>query len=345
MKRFLLILMGIGMLLGLSACNENNAEPPQNGTPNEEEPVNPPTQDEGIPTLTEDMARERLTGFKQDFLSLANEQNEQQEISSVQTKTEVKQYFRENLTVDYASRYTESNFTESEDGVYLIPRGGPVWLEEEEPFELEQITETEVKLIQEQKNALFGYVTLECSFQFQDGKWLLDNVEMEEVTVEEIAETVLDLLAAKDMAGLASYVHPDKGILFSPYGYIAEDALVFSQTEIEQFFSNDSEVFLWGVYDGSGFPIELTTEEYYEKFIYNQDFQHPDEVVVNEVKQRGNTMNNIKEVFPNSVFVEYHRYGTEEYSGMDWSSLQLVLEQNEFGEWKLVAVVHDQWTI
>ncbi|KGX90147.1 hypothetical protein [Pontibacillus marinus] len=74
---------------------------------------------------------------------------------------------------------------------------------------------------------------------------------------------------------------------------------------------------VWEEADGSGKPIELTPREYFDRFVYNQSFEDPDEILVNEIKQRGNTKNNIKEAFPNSHVVEFYRSGTEENGGMD----------------------------
>jgi len=43
--------------------------------------------------------------------------------------------------------------------------------------------------------------------------------------------------------------------------------------------------------------------------------------------------------------VEYHFPGFDKkYEGMDWASLRLVLIEAKDG-WKLVGIVHDQWTI
>jgi hypothetical protein len=65
----------------------------------------------------------------------------------------------------------------------------------------------------------------------------------------------------------------------------------------------------------------------------------------NIVIGKGNTLENIHEVYPDGVFVEFHFTGfNEQYDGMDWKSLRLVFEQDG-GSWRLVGIVHDQWTI
>jgi hypothetical protein len=158
------------------------------------------------------------------------------------------------------------------------------------------------------------------------------------------ADEVLELLKEKNAQELANYVHPEKGVLFSPYSFVDKDAVTFDIEKVEGFFE-DAETYTWGTQDGSGEPIELTTSEYYSKFIYDSKYDQADEIEFDRKEARGNTVRNITEVFPDSHSVEYYVKGTEENGNMDWKALNLVFEKDAEGEWKLVAIVHDQWTI
>jgi len=90
--------------------------------------------------------------------------------------------------------------------------------------------------------------------------------------IESIATKTILAIKNKDMEKLSGFIHPDKGVRFSPYTYVRlERDLVFSVNQILNFF-NDQKTYTWGVYDGSGLPIELTKKEYFEKFIYDKDF-------------------------------------------------------------------------
>jgi hypothetical protein len=104
------------------------------------------------------------------------------------------------------------------------------------------------------------------------------------------------------------------------------------------------QVTTWGDYDGTGEPINLTFEEYYEEFVTSSDFANADQVAVNERLGQGNTINNIDAFFPEASFVEYYIPGSEEFGGMDWESLRLVFVQED-ETWLLVGIVHDEWTI
>lgn len=159
-----------------------------------------------------------------------------------------------------------------------------------------------------------------------------------------MALEVMEDIKLKDFDDIADYVDED-GLLFSPYGYIdTENAIVFSQDKVEN-LDDDNEEYEWGSYDGSGEAIILNFDDYYDEFIYDQDFLNAD-IIGNNVRiGEGNTLENIHEVFEEAKFVEFYFQGfDDEYEGMDWVSLRLVFIQDG-DSWNLVAIVHDQWTI
>lgn len=156
---------------------------------------------------------------------------------------------------------------------------------------------------------------------------------------------VLELLKNKDMDALSSLVHPTQGVRFSPYGYVDTDNhLVFTAEEVADLV-DDSGIYTWGSYDGSGEAIELDFNEYYDEFIFDEDFASP-QIIGNNVRiGQGNTLENIEEVYPEGRFIELHFEEIDpQYEGMDWRSLRLVFETVD-GNWYLVGIVHDEWTI
>ncbi len=161
----------------------------------------------------------------------------------------------------------------------------------------------------------------------------------------ETAFNVVQLLKDKDMTALSEYVHPNKGLRFSPYGHIEGDNnQLFNSTQTANLL-NDTHIYTWGSYDGTGDPIDLTFGDYYSKFIYDEDFASPHILGNNVIVGKGNTINNISDVYPNGEFIEFHFTGfNPQFEGMDWKSLRLVFE-NENNSWFLVAMIHDQWTI
>ncbi len=164
-------------------------------------------------------------------------------------------------------------------------------------------------------------------------------------TPKEAANEIVTAFSEKDMKKVASFVHPSKGVRFSPYAYVdVEDDVVFTAEQVKEAMSEDT-VYTWGVFDGKGNPIEKTFAEYYERFIYDEDFANAEEVAVDERLGHGNTLDNTGEVYPEATVVEFYFSGfNPDFAGMDWRSLRLVLEEED-GQWYLVGVVHDEWTI
>ena len=165
------------------------------------------------------------------------------------------------------------------------------------------------------------------------------------------AAAVIQAIGAKDLDTLSQFVHPQEGVRFSPYPYVVTDPdnesgadLVFSAAELPS-LAEDPTVYQWGTYDGSGEPIQMTFNEYWERFVYDADFAQPHLIGFGEAIGQGNMINNIAQVYPQGVMIEYHFRGFDPaYEGLDWRSLRLVLE--EHGEtWVLVGIVHAEWTI
>jgi hypothetical protein len=169
--------------------------------------------------------------------------------------------------------------------------------------------------------------------------------ELAEEIIKEITKKVINAISTKDSKTISEFVHPVKGVRFTPYTYVSlEDDVVFSKEEMENFFENQN-VYQWGYYDGIGEKISLTPGEYYEKFIYSEDFINAEEIGYNEVLSSGNMIENQFKVYENAIVVEYYFPGfNPDYDGMDWKSLRLVFEEYEDG-WKLTGIIHNQWTI
>lgn len=163
--------------------------------------------------------------------------------------------------------------------------------------------------------------------------------------IEKTSSDVIDALKNKDAETISEYVHPAKGVRFTPYTTVStEKDVVINKEDMKSFFV-DEKIYVWGIYDGIGDEIKLTPSQYYEKFIYSYDFVNADEIGYNEVLSTGNMIENQFEVYKNSIVVEYYVPEIDpQYQGIDWQSLRLVFEEYE-GSWKLVGVIHNQWTI
>lgn len=170
---------------------------------------------------------------------------------------------------------------------------------------------------------------------------------------KQTAAAALDALMRKDIAAFAAFMHPTNGVRFTAsthvrtaadaYGTPADQRL-FADTVAAAYTSQQSRV--WGIEDGSGNPIDLTAEQYFDKYVWDHDYRAAPDVRWNHVQDRGSTIDNAAAVYPGAQIVEYHFPGFEpQYGGMDWSSLRLVLQQDAATKrWHVAGVIHDHWT-
>ncbi len=164
-----------------------------------------------------------------------------------------------------------------------------------------------------------------------------------EAAVKDAAENIVELLRDRDLASLSDWIDPEQGLRFSPSSHIdVENNKVFQPGQLPDF--KDTNSLTWGIADGSGEPIELTFRDYFDKFVYSQDFAEAPNVTVNHTLAKGTTSFNGTEVYPGASYVEFFFPGFDkQFDGMDWQSLVLVFVPS--GEdWKLVSIVHGQWT-
>jgi hypothetical protein len=157
---------------------------------------------------------------------------------------------------------------------------------------------------------------------------------------------VVEALKRRDMVTVARYAHPTMGVLFAPYAYLEpSEHQIWTVTTLPRWF-RDTQTRIWGAEDGTGFPIERTPAQYYERFVFPRDFTAGAKISVNDDQAKGNSINNAASLYPDGVRVEFYLPPTQTPEGpnIDWRALRLVFVPVG-GEPKLVAVVHDQWTI
>lgn len=163
-------------------------------------------------------------------------------------------------------------------------------------------------------------------------------------SLEVMAEKTLNAWANGKDETLKAFVHPKKGVRFSPYSFVnVRDDVVLKADQMADFFADGREALYWGVRDGSGDPIVLAPAAYYEDFIYPVDFKASGRMNVNKIEGKGSSLENTATAYPGASVVEFYYPGTSEYGEMDWRSLRFVYEKD--GDmWYLVGVVSNSWT-
>ncbi len=164
------------------------------------------------------------------------------------------------------------------------------------------------------------------------------------VELIQLGQTVLSAIKSYRYDQLREIIHPDLCLQFSPYSYLNSSNLTFCESEIDLAAASE-DLLIWGNYDGTGNPINLSFGEYHKEFVYDQDYFHSLIVGYNTEVSSGNSLNNIQEIYPGGMMIEYYFPGfNPQYGGLDWRSIRLVFVQHGM-EWYLTAIIHGEWTI
>ena len=169
----------------------------------------------------------------------------------------------------------------------------------------------------------------------------IESADSADMTV--LAYKVLEYIKDDDFVALSHVVHPEYGVVLSPYATINLTTDRRFSAEQIAVLDTDTNIYVWGVYNGRGEPIELTPTEYFEKFVPASEFFDAAIIGINQIVRSGNALENITDVFPNVQFIDFHLSGGELMEEFDWSSLRLGFEEYD-GYYKLITISYSTWT-
>lgn len=186
----------------------------------------------------------------------------------------------------------------------------------------------------------------------QDGasdtaRYSLSPAEARRLTEAKAGQIML-ALRNREMRRLASFVHPGRGVRFSPYVSVDKKSdRVLSRGQLVSLYRSGRRL-VWGEADGSGDPIRMNFRHYLSRFVYRQDLLKANQVSYNPpyIQGPGTSVNNLLEVYPRAILVLYSHEGitAPQGGGMDWQQLWLVFEK-QGRDWYLVGIVNNEWTI
>jgi hypothetical protein len=155
------------------------------------------------------------------------------------------------------------------------------------------------------------------------------------------ANETIHCLKKKDFKTFSKLVHPLKGVRFTPYvGVNLKVDIVLSAKQLENISENKTDYF-WGSEAASANPITCTFNDYFKKFVYDRNFAKAPKVIFNGDIQRGPYKNNINEIYPDGITVEYYFPGIDPgYEGEIWPALTIVFEKADDSKWYVVGIVH-----
>ncbi len=168
-----------------------------------------------------------------------------------------------------------------------------------------------------------------------------ESEEPSDPTLLEAAEQIRAGLISSSGPQIADEFIPDSWIVMSgrttiedgPYGPATVTAADLANGEAEYVFE----------YTEAG-PIITSVDDWMSGYRQNSTLLDPDATSVNASLGFGNSINNLAERYPNADIVEFHREGRGELKDFNWATTRIVVEKID-GQWKLLAIMGDAWTI
>lgn len=168
--------------------------------------------------------------------------------------------------------------------------------------------------------------------------------DMNQQTLEQQALHIQRALASNDFTKITNNIHPTRGVRLSMYAYVRPEAdKVFSREQYAQYLQQSKIRFTWGEKDGTGDLLVTPLPEYLNTWVNAKNYSDST-ISINEFRQTGGMINNLRDVYQKSDVVEFYYKGSDEYAGMDWRIMRLVFDSYQ-GKRYLVAIINDQWTV
>lgn len=158
------------------------------------------------------------------------------------------------------------------------------------------------------------------------------------------AFNILEALQTNDYAILASYVEPANGVKLSPN----QNVDLFTAVELSDVdilnLNTIVTTYNWGMHPASGDPIVFTPLDYFDEYVYDENYYIAPIIGQNIVVSNGNLVNNISSVYLYTHQVEFYFPEFDpSYGGLDWSSITLIISVDS-GSPMLLGIAHGEWT-
>lgn len=156
------------------------------------------------------------------------------------------------------------------------------------------------------------------------------------------AYDVAECLRSGDFEALSQRIHPEYGLIFSPYSTINLGSNQCFTANRVAYAEEDDTIYVWGTRYGSDEPIQLTTKQYFSAYVYDMDYINAPMIGLNQVLKSGNALENVSSIFTEGQFVDLCFPG-HAADGTGWSILRMVFEPYE-SSLRLSALIHSTYT-
>ncbi|MUK90053.1 hypothetical protein GMD78_16905 [Ornithinibacillus sp. L9] len=107
---------------------------------------------------------------------LVQDIDEEYRVVHFDTKEELVRKFEEVTTQEVAFPYVDYYYNEEAGSLYIVPTETPPWFMEENDYDIVQLDENQIKIIQENQSVLYGNYIIEIVFTHHNDKWKITEI-------------------------------------------------------------------------------------------------------------------------------------------------------------------------
>lgn len=132
----------------------------------------------GTETIEAITHQDIIEGWEQFDQFIYQEVNENYQVIHFDSKKELLSAFRDAIKEDFATEMIDYYFTESDQGLYLIPTEGPPEFIPTNDYHMLQLSETDVVIQQNNISTIYGEYKIEVHFTY-DTAWKIAGIQVE----------------------------------------------------------------------------------------------------------------------------------------------------------------------
>ncbi|QOR67170.1 LysM peptidoglycan-binding domain-containing protein [Cytobacillus suaedae] len=120
-----------------------------------------------------------MTEARESVDSIFESRDENLKMINIESKQELVDHVRSFMSLDFGKWFAETYFKEKDDGLYLIPKDGITWLDTTIPYNVEEVNEREVRVIQERETEMLGHRNMIYTLHYDGDNWVVDTIDSE----------------------------------------------------------------------------------------------------------------------------------------------------------------------
>ncbi|MFC0522088.1 hypothetical protein ACFFGV_00600 [Pontibacillus salicampi] len=131
--------------------------------------------------LDKGKAKVILEDYERAFNGIITNVREDGSFKKYQSVKEIRAYLDHYVSDERADYFIDVFVTQRNDGLFVTSTEGPLFLKEQEPFQLEKVEESTYVVKQEWDNELNGHIEVQYTLVREEGIWKVDDVDQKEL--------------------------------------------------------------------------------------------------------------------------------------------------------------------